>query len=201
MSQLPQRTSSNIANEHIADHNQLHLQHNVWDGRAPNDFAPAAHFHAASAINAGILDPSRLGAGTPGPTTVLYGNSQWGTLPALPQIVLPVKFYIDGDATVQLLEPVDAVFGTWTIARATLDCKTGNGPSGAALVVDILMNGTSIWTGQPANRVTLAAGGIHGQATVFATTAVPDGAIFAAQIISVGTTPGKNITINVFLTR
>jgi len=41
----------------------------------------AAHAHDASGITSGVLDPARLGTGTPSASTVLYGDGAWKAAP------------------------------------------------------------------------------------------------------------------------
>lgn len=44
--------------------------------------APLVHTHAAADVTSGVFAPARLGSGTADATTILFGNSTWGAVPA-----------------------------------------------------------------------------------------------------------------------
>jgi hypothetical protein len=58
------------------------------DISSPPDFSTNGHAHAASAITSGLIDPARIGTGTPTTATYLRGNGSGGlefsTLPTTP---------------------------------------------------------------------------------------------------------------------
>ncbi|MER5649595.1 hypothetical protein [Streptosporangium sp. NPDC002524] len=77
-------------------------------------------------------------------------------------------------------------------ARASV----GTAPAGASIVVDIRVDGTSIY-GTPSNRPTIAAAGnTSGKNVGMSTTAWPDGSYVTVDIVSVGSsTPGSDLTV------
>lgn len=91
---------------------------------------------------------------------------------------------------------------TWAgrISKAWAIAKTG--PTGAALIVDILKstnNGvgfTSIWSATPANRLTIAAAAVAGDQTSFDGATFAAGDLFRIDVAQVGSTRlGSDITV------
>ena len=81
-----------------------------------------------------------------------------------------------------------------TITKAYAYVKTA--PTGAAIVVDINKNGTSIWNATPANRLTIAAAGVSGNQTSFDTVALAEGDILTIDLDTVGSSvAGANLTV------
>lgn len=79
-------------------------------------------------------------------------------------------------------------------ARATV----GTAPTGASLIVDINVDGTTIF-GTQANRPTIAAAGTTNKTTGMSVTTIADGSAFTVDIDQVGSTvPGSNLTVQVF---
>lgn len=90
--------------------------------------------------------------------------------------------------------PVLVALATQTITKAYANVKTA--PSGAAIIVDININGTSIWNTTPANRLTIADAATSGTQTSFDTTALSEGDILTIDIDQVGsTTAGSDLTV------
>lgn len=80
------------------------------------------------------------------------------------------------------------------ITKAVARGKTA--PQGASFIVDINLNGTSIWNTNQANRLRLADNDVDGEQTSFDTTAVVAGDILSIDVDQVGsTTEGQDITI------
>ena len=69
--------------------------------------------------------------------------------------------------------PILPITANLTIIKVYLIVKTA--PTGAALIVDVNKNGTSIWNVTPANRVQIAAGATTGNQTSFDTSQLSDG--------------------------
>jgi hypothetical protein len=70
-------------------------------------------------------------------------------------------------------------------------------PTGAALILDVNLNGTSIWAATPANRVQIAAAANAGSQTSFDTTAVAAGdrLTFDIDQIGSGTAGGNDLLV------
>lgn len=84
----------------------------------------------------------------------------------------------------------------WTIA--SVRASVGTAPTGAAIIVDIKIDGTTIFTTQ-ANRPTIAGGAnTSGKVTNMNITTVNDGSYLTVDISQVGsTTSGSNLTVQV----
>jgi hypothetical protein len=81
-----------------------------------------------------------------------------------------------------------------TILRADARVKTA--PSGAAIIFDINVGGTSIWATNQSNRLQIAAGNTSGTQTNFDTTTITDGSVITIDIDQVGSsTPGESATV------
>jgi hypothetical protein len=80
-----------------------------------------------------------------------------------------------------------------TIIRASAVAKTG--PTGADLIFDINLNGTTIWSTQ-SNRLTIAASATEGATTTFNTTAVSQNDNLSIDVDQIGSTiAGSDITV------
>jgi len=90
--------------------------------------------------------------------------------------------------------PALIVNNSLTINKAYAYVKTA--PTGASILIDINVNGTSIWNVTPANRLTIAAGGQTGSQTSFDTTSLSEGDILTLDIDTIGSTnPGQDLTV------
>jgi hypothetical protein len=82
---------------------------------------------------------------------------------------------------------------TGTIKRADAHVQTA--PTGASIICDVNINGTTIWTTQ-ANRVTIAATETSGTQASFDTTTITDGDILTLDIDQVGAAvAGSSLTV------
>jgi len=80
------------------------------------------------------------------------------------------------------------------IVKAWIAAKTG--PTGADLIVDINLGGTSIWASTQANRVKIVAGATTGNQTSFDTTTFVAGDQFTIDVDQVGSTiAGQDVTV------
>jgi hypothetical protein len=80
-----------------------------------------------------------------------------------------------------------------TASKVYAYCKTA--PTGQALIFDINLNGTTIWSTQ-SNRVQIAASGTSGSSTTFNTASLTEGDILTIDIDQIGSSdPGKDITV------
>lgn len=116
----------------------------------------------------------------------------------------------DGSAWVRVVPiysatgPVAVATGTFRIYNDTgvplkivnARASVGTAPTGASLVVDIRIDGTTIY-GTPANRPTIAAAGsTSGKNTGMSVTVWPDNSYVTVDVISVGSTvAGSNLTV------
>lgn len=92
------------------------------------------------------------------------------------------------------LTPILIVPATLTIVKAYAAVKTA--PTGAAILVDINKNGTSIWSVTPGNRLTIAAGATTGNTSTFDTTSLAEGDLLTFDIDQIGSTVGgADITV------
>lgn len=92
--------------------------------------------------------------------------------------------------------PVLVATGALTISKVYVNVKTA--PTGAAIIIDVNKNGTSIWDTTQANRATIAAGATSGTQTSFDTTALTEGDVLTLDIDQVGSTvAGADLTVTV----
>ena len=90
--------------------------------------------------------------------------------------------------------PALIVHNALTISKAYAYVKTA--PTGAAILIDINKNGTSIWNVTPANRLSIAAGAQTGSQTSFDSTTLAENDILTIDIDTIGSTvAGADITI------
>lgn len=81
-----------------------------------------------------------------------------------------------------------------TLVRWDLRAKTA--PTAADLIVDINVDGTSLWASTQANRPTIAAAATSGTGTAFDTTTLTDGDILTIDADQIGSTiPGGQVTV------
>jgi hypothetical protein len=86
-----------------------------------------------------------------------------------------------------------------TLVIKSVRASAGAAPAGASVIVDINVDGTTIFSTQ-ANRPTIAASGVtSGKVTNMNTTNVADGSYFSVDIDQVGSTyPGADLTVQIF---
>lgn len=90
--------------------------------------------------------------------------------------------------------PVHVVIADQTITKAYANVKTA--PTGASILIDINVNGTSIWATTQANRLAIAAGATSGTQTSFDTTSLSENDVLTIDLDQVGsTTAGADLTI------
>jgi hypothetical protein len=89
----------------------------------------------------------------------------------------------------------DMPMNIWAV-RTTL----GTAPTGSTFITDLLVNGTSIYTGVTANRPTIAISGTTALGGTPATTAIPVGGSVTATVIQIGSgTAGSDLAVQVTL--
>lgn len=88
---------------------------------------------------------------------------------------------------------------TWTIN--SVRSSVGTAPTGAAVVVDVKLDGTTIY-GTPANRPTIAVStNTSGRNTGFSTTTWPNNSYVTVDVVTIGSTvAGANLTVQLAVT-
>jgi hypothetical protein len=87
-----------------------------------------------------------------------------------------------------------AVYGDVRFVEAEVLVKTA--PTGASLIVDINLDGVSLWATHPANRPTIAAAGKAGETTSFDTATATDDQVLTVDVDQVGSgTAGSDLTV------
>ena len=90
--------------------------------------------------------------------------------------------------------PVLIATNTLTIEKVYAVVKTA--PVGASLIMDININGSSIWATNQANRITINSGSTTGTSSAFDTTALSENDQLTLDIDQVGSgTAGANLTV------
>lgn len=86
----------------------------------------------------------------------------------------------------------------FTLAIKAIRASVGTAPTGASIIVDVLIGGTTIY-GTPANRPTIAAAGnTSGKNTGYSTATIADGSYFTVSIVQIGSTvPGADLTVQI----
>lgn len=105
----------------------------------------------------------------------------------MPDIYIPVTFAYKGTIATGtgVLRWYNDSGRTLTIAK--IRASAGTAPTGAAILDDVNVDGTTIWSTQ-GNRVTIAAGANTGSTTTFNTTTIADGSYLTVDIDQVGST-------------
>lgn len=151
----------------------------------------------------GVVPAPQLGAGSAVNTHLtIDGSNVVGWRPAgipLATISLPGVL---AAGTVSLPFPL---FGTWQFEALLVDI--GTAPVGAAVIVDLLYNGTSIYSSTPGNRPTVAAGSNWAASgtpntTVFTGSASQRGYLqFSAAQIGAAGTEGADLVATLYAIR
>jgi hypothetical protein len=119
-------------------------------------------------------------AGVPGPNKVAF------------------TFTADGELTPLTGQHAFPIDDTWTITKVV--ARVGVAPTGSSVDVDVLKNGTTIFSG--GNEPSIAAGTLVDTSTTFATTALASGDFLTVDITAVGsTTPGEYLVVQVWAER
>lgn len=86
-----------------------------------------------------------------------------------------------------------------TLTIATVEASAGSAPSGSSIIVDVNVDGTTIWSTQ-ANRVSIAAGANTGIQTTFNTTTIANGSYLTVDIDQVGSTSaGSDLVVQIWM--
>ncbi len=196
-----------------------YLAGRVWDGTTLTPIAAGAVVLADDTTNYIEVDPA---------TGVVSANAVGFTAGQLPLFevvtaagaigaVTPRQVFLaaaggaggGGNADVRGFQPGDQyvkvgagrvlVTRAGTITKVLLNVATA--PTGANLICDLHLNGTSIWDATPANRVTITDGNTSGDQVAFDTDAVAEGDELRLDIDQIGSTvPGAELTWAVLIT-
>jgi hypothetical protein len=157
------------------------------------------HTHPTSDIVSGTFNPARLGTGTRDGTKYLRDDGTWQFVSNAS--VVSQALFTAGGATGVLATGVDPykvynVTGqTKTIIKVFLAVDTA--PAGAAIIVDVLKGGVTIFTNQ-AHRPTIADGATTGQTTTIDISSWADSEYLTISISQVGeSVPGSYLTVHV----
>lgn len=121
---------------------------------------------------------------------------EWVTIttPMCPTFILALgeAITVGANKTNILIAPVDCI-----IQKVFAVAKTG--PTGADLIFDINLNGSTIWSTQ-SNRLKIVAGGTTGNTTTFNTTAIAAGDQLTIDVDQVGSTiAGQDVTVSLLV--
>lgn len=88
--------------------------------------------------------------------------------------------------------------GTLTISN--IRASVGTAPTGSSILIDVNVDGTTIWSTQ-ANRLAIAASGTTATTTTFNTTSVANGSYLTVDVDQSGaTTRGADLVVTIWLT-
>lgn len=159
----------------------------------------------------------QIGNGAAGAKTLTFANGQTLILSANPTgartLTLPDvtgTVYSTGNSPVA--PPTYNVPGTVAVATGTARwyndtgrtltfvgarSSVGTAPTGASLIVDVKVNGTSLWSVTPANRPTIAAAAqTSGNVTTFDNATIANGSYVTVDVVQVGSTAaGSDLTV------
>jgi hypothetical protein len=196
----------------IADHGSLvglgdddHEQYALADGTR-GDFAATGHSHKlddldtpddntdldASAQRHGLLPKLSGNSGD-----CLKGDGTWGAAGGSDTRRQATIFTVEGVLTVAsgAIRIYNKLGRTLTIERVFLCVSTA--PTGAAVIVDVHKDGTTLFTAQ-SNRPQIAAGANTGETTTIEVSSWADGEYLTMDVDQIGSTvAGSNLTVHV----
>jgi hypothetical protein len=120
-------------------------------------------------------------------------------MPHLRELYVPV-FAAEGD-----LATTTGAFRWYNDTGKTLTFisargSVGTAPTSQSILVDINVNGTSIWNATQANRITIAAGTNTDEGGAFDTATITDGQYLTVDIDQVGSgTVGADLTVSIWM--
>lgn len=160
-----------------------------------------ANDRAVDAMNQGVRFTERANPDTPPTNTIhLYAKDKSG-VPALYAINDAGRVYEIGEQTPTFVFPIagslvvgtsltSALIATRALTLTKAYAYVKQAPTGAAIIVDINRNGSSIWGATPANRLTIADGLQSGSQTAFDTATLAEGDVLTPDIDQIGSTVG-----------
>lgn len=168
------------------------------DPRDPNahDLAGAAHNAATLAQLNNKISDATLDDASDSRTPSAHKSSHAGGGSDKLKYTRQIVFIIPGTLAVGTNLSAEVTYRgpNATIVRADGRVKTA--PTGAALIFDLNISGTSIWNVTPANRLQIAASATSGTQTSFDDTTITDGEVVTIDIDQIGSTvAGADATV------
>jgi hypothetical protein len=159
---------------------------------------------ATQAANKVFAGPTTGSATTPTFRSLVAADLPAGTIVSYPV----ARFAVGPGSDIAVANDVAnwvPLVGSGILHGAYINSKTGDGPVGSSLIIDIKLstNGgstfTSLWATTPANRPTIADGAVVGSAGTPDTTAYVNGNLVRVDVLQVGsTTPGRNVIVSLY---
>jgi hypothetical protein len=159
------------------------------------------HTHAGPDIVSGQIDPARLGTGTRDGTRYLRDDGTWQAVAGGPAGSGQLMTLFVASGTLELATDPHPIYNELdsnrTITKVKLAVLPANAPTGADLIVDILMGGVTIFS-NPAHRPRILSGQATGQSTTIDLPTWAVGQYLQVQIVQIGTTfAGADLSVHI----
>ena len=164
---------------------------------------PILHFNTTTqrlALDTSVLSEGQLSYVQDADKHYRWDGSTWDEF-GVPGAGVPDSIVFAQTGTVAIVTGATRWYNDTGAALTLLSVRAsvGTAPTGADLIVDLNLNGTTVWSTQ-ANRATIAAGANTGESATFNTSSVPDGSYLTADVDQVGSgTPGSDLTVTVWM--